>query len=51
MIDQYYEPILIEINTNPCFETSCMILKKIIPKMVDDTLKMTMDMMCPPLPS
>lgn len=32
MIDSNYNVWLIEVNTNPCLETTCPVLNKIIPK-------------------
>lgn len=34
MIDDAFRPWLIEINTNPCLETSCPVLERIIPTLV-----------------
>lgn len=36
LIDQDFQPWLIEVNTNPCLEISCPIIGKIIPKMLDN---------------
>lgn len=33
----------IEVNTNPCLETSSTLLKNLIPRMVDDAFKLTLD--------
>ncbi len=35
MIDSNFKPWLIEINTNPCLETSGMVLNRIIPNLVE----------------
>lgn len=48
MIDEGFQPWLIEINTNPCIETSCLVLEKVIPKMLDDAFKLTIDVLFPP---
>jgi len=36
MIDNQFNPILIEINTNPCLETPCSLLKRVITNMIDN---------------
>lgn len=43
MIDETGHPWLIEVNTNPCLEESSKILKKLIPRMLDDAFKLTID--------
>ncbi|CAI2376791.1 unnamed protein product [Moneuplotes crassus] len=43
IIDENFETWLIEINTNPCLEESSKILQALIPRMVDDALKLTLD--------
>ena len=39
MIDEDYDVWLIEVNTNPCLETTCPVLAKIIPKFVENTFQ------------
>jgi tubulin polyglutamylase TTLL1 len=39
MIDENYEPCLIEINTNPCLELSSPLLGRLIPAIIEDTFK------------
>lgn len=39
MLDEDLTPWLIEVNTNPCFELSCPFLARLIPAMVENTLK------------
>ena len=34
---------LIEVNTNPCLDTPCMLLQRIIPTVLDQTLKIAVD--------
>jgi D-alanine-D-alanine ligase-like ATP-grasp enzyme len=34
MIDDSFKPWLIEINTNPCLETTCPVLERIIPNLL-----------------
>jgi hypothetical protein len=43
MIDRELKPWLIEVNTNPCLEESCETLKQLVPRMLDDALKLTLD--------
>ena len=43
MIDREFKPWLIEVNTNPCLEESCKTLKQLVPRMLDDALKLTLD--------
>ena len=48
MIDDEFRINLIEINTNPCLETSCPVLSKIIPRMLDNAFKISIDPIFPP---
>jgi hypothetical protein len=48
MIDEDFGVNLIEINTNPCLETTCPILSKIIPRMLDNAFKIAIDPIFPP---
>lgn len=48
MIDREFQPWLIEVNTNPCIETSCLVLERVIPRMLDDALKLSVDLLFPP---
>ena len=43
MIDCNFEPFLIEINTNPGLEESSPLIKMLIPRMIDDALRLTID--------
>lgn len=43
MIDQNFKTWLIEINANPCIEESSSILKVLIPRMLDDAFRLTVD--------
>ena len=43
MIDEDFRVWLIEVNTNPCLEESSSLLKVLIPRMLDDALKLTLD--------
>lgn len=49
MIDKDEKPWLIEVNTNPCLEESSALLKQLIPRMLDDAFKLTIDVVYPPL--
>ena len=49
MIDYQLKPWLIEVNTNPCLEESSKLLKQLVPRMLDDALKLTLDVVFPPL--
>lgn len=48
MIDENFKPWLIEINTNPCLEICCPLLSRIIPQMVDQALRLSIDIVFPP---
>jgi D-alanine-D-alanine ligase-like ATP-grasp enzyme len=47
IIDENLKPWLIEVNTNPCLEESSSLLKFYIPRMIDDALKLTLDVVFP----
>ena len=49
MIDKDLKPWLIEVNTNPCIEESSGLLKQLVPRMLDDALKLTLDQLFPPI--
>lgn len=48
MVDSDLRPWLIEVNTNPCLEESNKLLRDLIPRMLDDAFKLTLDVMYPP---
>jgi len=48
MIDENFKPWLIEINTNPCLDTSSVILKGLIPCMIDQAFQIAIDPLFPP---
>ena len=48
MIDQNLKPWLIEVNTNPCLETSCSLLNRIIPSVVEQVFRIAIDPIFPP---
>ena len=43
IIDEVYNPWLIEVNTNPCIEESSPMLEIYLPRMLDDAFKLTID--------
>ncbi|CAD8081512.1 unnamed protein product [Paramecium sonneborni] len=48
MIDQDMKPWLIEVNTNPCLETCCPLLARLISHLIENTIRITIDPMYPP---
>ena len=48
MITEDLKPYLIEVNTNPCLEESSELLRGLLPRMLDDALKLTLDVVFPP---
>ncbi len=48
ILDHILKLWLIEVNTNPCLEESSPLLEMLIPRMVDDAFKLTLDKLCPP---
>ena len=49
MIDNELKPWLIEVNTNPCIEEPNNLLKQLVPRMLDDAFKLTLDQLYPPI--
>ena len=49
MVDAELRPWLIEVNTNPCLEESNALLRQLVPRMLDDAFKLTIDLMFPPI--
>ena len=43
IIDEKFQPYLLEINTNPGLEISSPLIEELLPRMVDDALKLTVD--------
>ncbi len=43
IIDDNMHVWLIEVNTNPCIEESSSILKSLMPRMLNDAFKLTLD--------
>jgi len=48
MLDSEFKSWLIEVNTNPCLEESSPLLRSLLPRMIDDLLKLTIDVLYPP---
>jgi hypothetical protein len=47
MIDSNFKVWLIEVNTNPCLDTSCSLLSRIIPTMLDNAFHIAVDPLFP----
>jgi D-alanine-D-alanine ligase-like ATP-grasp enzyme len=43
MLDAAMNVWLIEVNTNPCIEESSKLLEMLLPRMIDDMFKLTID--------
>lgn len=43
MIDEDYNPWLIEINSSPCFEYSTEVTKRLVKMVSEDTVKVIVD--------
>ena len=43
MIDSSFRVYLIECNTNPCLEINCPLLARIIPELLDNSLRIALD--------
>lgn len=48
MIDEDWKIYLIEVNTNPCLELSSPLLARMIPAIIDNSLRLTLDVLYPP---
>ena len=48
MLDEDFKVYLIEVNTNPCLETPCTLMTKIMTDMVDSGLRIALDPLYPP---
>ena len=48
MIDEDMKPWLIEVNTNPCLELSSPMLARLIPAMLENAVKISVDPLFPP---
>ncbi len=47
MLDEDFKLSLIEVNTNPCLEISCPLLARIIPEVLDNVFRITLDPLFP----
>ena len=47
ILDEDFNQWLIEVNTNPCLEESSELLKSLLPRMIEDLLKLTVDITFP----
>jgi len=47
ILDEDFNVWLIEVNTNPCIEESSELLKVLLPRMIEDMLKITIDRVFP----
>ena len=47
IIDENLQTYIIEVNTNPCIEESSQLLKMLLPRMIDDMFKLTLDVIFP----
>lgn len=47
ILDEDFNTWLIEVNTNPCIEESSNLLKVLLPRMIEDMLKLTIDQVYP----
>jgi Tubulin-tyrosine ligase family len=43
MIDEEFKIYLIEVNTNPCLELASPLLSRIIPNMLENAFKLSVD--------
>jgi len=48
ILDNEFNTWLIEANTNPCLEESSQILKMLLPRMINDAFKLTIDLIYKP---
>jgi hypothetical protein len=47
MIDRDWHPWIIEVNTNPCLALSSSYLARLIPEMLENSLRLTIDCLYP----
>lgn len=40
-------PLLLEINSNPCLDRPCPLLEALIPNVIEDSLKLSIDLVVP----
>lgn len=48
MVTEDFDPLLIEVNTNPCLEFVCPLLTDIISNVIEDSFKIALDVAYPP---
>ena len=48
IIDSKFKPYLIEINANPCLDTSSSLLNRIVPTLIEHTFRVGLDALFPP---
>jgi hypothetical protein len=47
IIDKEFNVFLLEVNTNPGLEESSPLIKELVPRMIDDALRLTIDKLFP----
>jgi hypothetical protein len=47
-MDDDFRPWLIDVHTNPPLDTYCQVLEKVLPAVVEDALRHTVDVFFPP---
>jgi hypothetical protein len=50
MVTDDFRPLLIEVNSNPCLEYSCPMLARMIPDVIHNMFKVSVDVLLPPPP-
>ena len=48
MFDENFKPYLIEVNTNPCLELASPLQSRLVPMMLDNSLRLVVDPLFPP---
>ncbi len=48
MVDEQFNPVLIEVNTNPCLEFVCPLLTNLITELIENTMRVAVDPEFPP---
>ena len=43
ILDSNFEPFLLEVNTNPGLEESSPLIQMLVPRMIDDAFRLTVD--------